>query len=98
MFQGSFQCVSRVFERRSKGISRKLKNILSVFHRNFPRKFFGCFKELSRVFQENSCVFQGRLKGVSLEFQMVFQGSFKDIIRKLKGCLKKVSSVFQENF
>ena len=57
MFQGSFQGISRVMEKNSKGISEK---------------FQMCFKGDSRKFQECSkkvfSVLQGRLKGVSMEF------------------------------
>ena len=47
------------------------------------RKFQGCFKQVSRVFQ-------GSLKGVSRKFQ----GCFKEVSRVFQGSLKGVSRVF----
>ena len=53
MFHGSFQCVSRVFERSSKGIPGKGQICFKVFQgslKGVPRNIKGCFKEVSRVF------------------------------------------------
>ena len=52
----SFKGHSRAFERRLKGVSGK----------GVPRKFQRSFKEVSRVFQENS-------KGISEKFQGCFK-------------------------
>ena len=67
-------------------VSRMFQDIL--------RKFQGCFKEVSRTFQES-------FKGVSRKFQdcfkklpRMFQDSFKGVSRKFKGCFKEVSRVF----
>ena len=46
--------------------------------REVSKVFQGCFKEVSRLFQESFRVGQGSSKGVSREFQ---------------GCFKKVSRV-----
>ena len=61
VFQESFQCVSKVFERSSQGIPEVSKACQGCFKdqgsfRSVPRKLVGCFKEVSMIFQ-------GRLYG-----------------------------------
>ena len=68
MFHGSLQCVSRVFEKSSKGIPGKGP----ICFKGVSRKFKGWSKKDLRVlqgsFKKVSNVFQRRLKGVSMEF------------------------------
>ena len=59
MYEGSFNGVSRVFQ-------RGLKKVSSIFKE--------CFKQVLRVFQEISRGFQGRLKGDSREFMVGVKG------------------------
>ena len=74
MFQESFQCVSKVFERSSQGIPEVSKACQGCFKdqgsfRSVPRKLVGCFKEVLMVFQ-------GRLNGDLKEWvSMVFKRS-----------------------
>ena len=49
--------------------------------------FQGCFKELSRVFQDN-------LMGVLSKIAVCFNG----VLSGFKGCLKEVQWVFKESF
>ena len=75
MFKGSFQNVSRKF--------------LRLFTENFngvSRKFKGCLKKVSRVFQL-------RLKGVSISFKgvsRVLERSLTDFSGKLQWCFREL--------
>ena len=73
-----------VFQRKSNGCFNEVTRML---HASFlDRKFQGCFKKVSGVFQ-------GGFEGVLKEFQ----GVFKEIIRMIqmfKSCLDEVSIVF----
>ena len=92
MFRGSFQWVSRVFERNSKGISgmfqicfKEVSRVLQGIVKGVSRKFHGCFNENWSVFQWSfkwvSRVFKRSSRGVWGKFQRVFQGSFKCVSR-----------------
>ena len=66
--------------------------------------FHGCFKEVSRVFQENfygaSRKFQGGFNGVLCGFQR-FKGcsrSLMNVSQKVSGCFMEVLRVFQGSF
>ena len=58
------------------------------------RKFPGCFKEVSRVFQETFKKVLRELQGCLKEVFRVFHRSLKCVSRKFQGCFKKVSIRF----
>ena len=76
VFQGSFKEISRVFDRRLKGVFGSFMGVGCVNAVSWV--FQGSFKEVSRKFQghfkKGPRVFQGRLKGVSREFSVGFRG------------------------
>ena len=89
MFQGSFKgalrafkSVLRMFQWHVEEVSRAFqRSYLDVFMPKEPRKFQGCFEEISRVLQ-------GSFKDVSRKFQ--------GIHRSFKGVSRKISWMFQE--
>ena len=79
MFQGSFQCVSRVIERSSKGNSGKFQG--------GSKKDFMVLQEVLRVFEES-------FKDVSRKIETCFNGVLSEVLGCFNGCLRKVSTVF----
>ena len=78
MFQGSFQWVSGVFERSSKGIPGKGQ----ICFKSVSRKFKGCSKKDLRVLQGNFKSVSKMFKINSVGVCAKFQRCFKDVSKK----------------
>ena len=78
-----------VSKRSSKGVSRECQDV--------SRKFQGCLKKFSMVFQgfflKEGMLFRETFKVDSRQFQVIFTS----ILRKFQRCSKNVSIVFQGN-
>ena len=87
VFQERLNCILRVFEVTSKGISGKFQRYFEGVPRQFffSRKIEGCFNGVLSGFQaclnEVEWVFEGSFQSVS----RMFSGHFKDVSRKIVG-------------
>ena len=88
MFQGRLNCISRVFEVTSKGISGKFQK----YFKGVPRKFLLCLAEFSRKIKGcfNGVLISG-FQACLNEVEWVFEGSFQSVSRMFSGHFKGAS-------